>query len=127
MMMMNGCRTSLRFAFTVLSLAWLSGSPVMAEDAAQSGEPTLEECTKALHDGRDKASKLSAKSLSRYFAERFLQNAEAEAGNGEYDGCLEYVEKAIDEIDNRRHWLAPGETFRATTSTGYMELRGDDQ
>lgn len=116
-----------RFALTVLSLAMLSSSPAMADDAPEAGEPTLQECMKALQDGRDKASKLSAKSLSRYFAERFLQNAEAEAGNGEYDGCLEYVEKAIDEIDNRRHWLAPGETFRMTTSTGYMELRGDDQ
>jgi hypothetical protein len=127
MMVMNGCRTTLRFAFAVLSLAWLASSPVRAEDAAQLEEPTLQECTKALEEGRDKANKLSAKSLSRYFAERFLQSAEAEAGNGEYDGCLEYAEKAVDEIDNRRHWLAPGETFRVTTSTGYMELRGDDQ
>jgi hypothetical protein len=126
-MVMNGCRTRLQFAFAVLSLALVSNSPVVAEDAAEAGEPTLQECTEALQDGRDRASKLSAKSLSRYFAERFLQNAEAEAGNGEYDGCLEYVEKAVDEIDNRWHWLAPGETFRVTTSTGYMELRGDDQ
>ncbi|OAE97729.1 hypothetical protein AYJ54_34855 [Bradyrhizobium centrolobii] len=99
----------------------------MAEGVAEPGEPTLEDCTKALQDGRDKANKISAKSLSRYFAERFLQNAEAEAGNGEFDGCLEYAEKAIDEIDNRWHWLAPGETFRVMTPTGYMELRGDDR
>jgi hypothetical protein len=125
-MMMIGRKTMLQFAFAILSGALLLCSPAMAEGVAEPAEPTLEDCTKALQDGRDRTIKLSAKSLSRYFAERFLQNAEAEAGNGEYDGCLEYAEKAIDEIDNRRHWLAPGETFRMTTSTGYMELRGDD-
>lgn len=124
---MNGCRPLLRVGLAVLPLAWLYSSPAMAEVGAEAGEPTLQECSKALEDGRGRASRLSAKSLSRYFAERFLQNAEAEAGNGEYDGCLEYVEKAIDEIDHRWHWLAPGETFRVTTSTGYIELRGDDQ
>jgi len=124
---MNGCKIRLQLAFTALLLALLSSSPVVAEDASHPGEPTLHECTEALRDGRDKLAKLSTKSLSRYFAERFLLSAEAEAGNGEYDECLEYVEKAVDEIDNRWHWLAPGEKFRATTSTGFMELSGDDQ
>lgn len=123
---MTGRKTMLQFALAILSGAMLLSSPAMAEGTAEPAEPTLEDCTRALQDGRDRAGKLSAKSLSRYFAERFLQNAEAEAGNGEYDGCLEYTEKAIDEIDNRRHSLAPGETFRVTTPTGYMELRGDD-
>jgi hypothetical protein len=127
MMVMKGCKTRSLFAFAMLSLALLSSSQVMAEAVAEPREPGLQECTKALQDGWDKARTLSAKSLSRHFAERFLQSAEAEAGNGEYDECLEYAEKASDEIDNRRHWLAPGETFRVTTSTGYMELRGDDQ
>jgi hypothetical protein len=126
-MVMTGRKTMLQIAFAVLSGALLLSSPTMAEGVAEPAEPTLEDCTKALQDGRDRASKLSAKSLSRHFAERFLQSAEAEAGNGEYDGCLEYTEKAVDEIDNRWHWLAPGETFRVTTPTGYLELRGDDQ
>ena len=68
------------------------------------------DCTKALEEGWSKAKQLSSKSLSRYFAERFLQSAETEASNGEYDGCVEYAEKAVDEVENRWHWLAPGET-----------------
>jgi len=115
---------------TVLPLALigvvlLSGGSTRAEQAAE--EPTMADCTKALEEGWSKTKQLSSKSLSRYFAERFLQSAEAEAGNGEYDGCVEYAEKAEDEVENRWHWLAPGETFRVTTSTGYLELHGDDQ
>jgi hypothetical protein len=115
---------------TVLSLAMLgvvlfSGESTRAEQVAE--EPTMADCTKALEEGWNKAKQLSSKSLSRYFAERFLQNAQTEANNGEYDGCVEYAEKAVDEVENRWHWLAPGETFRVTTSTGYLELRGDDQ
>lgn len=115
---------------TVLSLAMLgvvllSGGSTRAEHAHE--EPTMADCTKALEEGWSKAKQLSSKSLSRYFAERFLLSGEAEAGNGEYDECVEYAEKAVDEVENRWRWLAPGETFRATTSTGYLELRGDDQ
>lgn len=115
---------------TVLSLAilgvvLLSGGSTRAEQAAE--EPTMADCTKALEEGWSKTKQLSSRSLSRHFAERFLQSAETEASNGEYDGCVEYAEKAVDEVENRWHWLAPGETFRVTTSTGHLELRGDDQ
>jgi hypothetical protein len=115
---------------TILSVAMigvvlLSGASTRAEQAAE--EPTLADCTKAVEEGRSKANQLSPKSLSRYFAERFLQSAETEAGNGEYDECVEYAEKSVDEAENRWRRLAPGETFRVTTSTGYLELRGDDQ
>lgn len=94
---------------------------------AEEAEPSREDCTKALQRGHELASRLSPKSLSRYFALRYLQSAEAEAGNGEFDECVEFATKAVDEIENRSHWLAPGETFRATTATGYIELSGDDQ
>jgi len=112
-------------SLAILGVVLLSGGSTRAEQAAE--EPTVADCTKALEEGWSKAKQLSSKSLSRYFAERFLQSAETEANNGEYDGCVEYAEKAVDEVENRWHWLAPGETFRVTTSAGYLELRSDDQ
>ena len=111
----------------MLAVVMLAGGSTQAEQVAAVEEPTMADCTKALEHGRSKARQLSPKSLSRYFADRFLQTAETEANNGEYDSCVEYSEKAVDEVENRWHWLAPGETFRVTTSTGYLELRGDDQ
>src|SRR4051812_12198173 len=102
----------------ILAAGLLAGAHARAEEA----EPTLEECTKAVTEAHDMASRLSAKSLSRYFAERYLHSAKTEAGNGEFDECVEYAARAVDEIEHRRHWLAPGETFRASTSTGHVEL-----
>lgn len=96
-----------------------------AEEAVE--EPTAEDCAKSLARAQELTSALSPKSLSRHFASSFLANAQIEASNEEFDGCVEYAESAIDEVVNRRHWLAPGEKFRASTSTGYIELSGDDQ
>jgi len=115
---------------TVLSVAMfgvvLLGGHAWAHPA-EAEEPTLADCTRALEEGWGRTKQLPSRSLSRYFAERFMQSAETEAGNGEYDDCVEYSEKAVDEVENRWHRLAPGESFRVTTSTGYLELRGDDQ
>jgi hypothetical protein len=36
----------------------------------------------------------------------------AEAGNNEFDECLEYAERATIEVKERRHVLQPGETFK---------------
>lgn len=110
-------------ALMILAVGLLAAVHASAEVA----EPSLEDCTKAVAEGHEMARRLSAKSLSRYFAERYLQSAKTEAGNGEFDECVEYAAKAVDEIEHRRHWLAPGETFRASTSTGYVELSGDNQ
>lgn len=111
-----------------LTLMILSVGLLVAVHAnAEVAEPSLEDCAKVVAEGHEMARRLSAKSLSRYFAERYLQSAMTEAGNGEFDECVEYAAKAVDEVENRRHWLAPGETFRASTSTGYFELSGDDQ
>lgn len=107
--------------------AVLFGGHAWAHLAEAGEEPTLVDCTRALEEGWSRTKQLPSGSLSRYFAERFMQSAETEANNGEYDGCVEYSEKAVDEVENRWHRLAPGETFRVTTSTGYLELRGDDQ
>ena len=58
------------------------------------------------------AAALPADDLSRYFAERHLHQSMVEAGNGEFDECLEYAERATDEVREHRHTLQPGETFK---------------
>jgi hypothetical protein len=35
-----------------------------------------------------------------------------EAGNGEFDVCLEYAARATEEMQERRHTLRPGETLK---------------
>jgi len=107
-----------------LGLVLLAQGPVRAD----SQEPTEEECSAALKDAEQRVAAMSEKSLSRYFADNLLAYARIEAGNGEYDECLEKVEKAVAEIEERRHWLAPGERFRVRTADGsYFELRGEDE
>ena len=54
-----------------------------------SAEPTREDCEAAVEQARALAAALPADDLSRYFAERDLQQAMIEAGNGEFDDCLE--------------------------------------
>jgi len=111
-------------AFGAIVVLALAGG-TCAEEAAQ--EPTSEDCGKMLAQAWEMTNALSAKSLSRHFASNLLANAQAEADNGEFDGCVEYAEQAIDEVVHRRHWLAPGEVFRASTANGSIELSGDDQ
>ena len=55
---------------------------------------------------------MPAADLSRLFAERYLHQAMVEAGNGEFDECLEWVERANEEIRDRPHALRPGETLK---------------
>ncbi|WP_156947446.1 hypothetical protein [Bradyrhizobium sp. WSM3983] len=107
-------------AFVALALA----NGTRAEEAAE--EPTSEDCAKVLAKAREMTNSLSPKSLSRHFANGLLTDAQTEADNGEFDGCVEYAEKAVDEVANRKHWLAPGEIFRVSTVNGYVELSGDD-
>jgi len=35
-----------------------------------------------------------------------------EAGNGEFDDCLEFAERAVVEVKELRHTLRPGETLK---------------
>jgi hypothetical protein len=65
---------------------------------AASAEPTREECHAAVEEARSLAMALPAEDLSRRFAERHLHQAMAEAGNGEFDECLEYAERATEEV-----------------------------
>ena len=62
------------------------------------------------------AEALPVDHLSRYFAERDLHQAMVEAGNGEFDDCLELAARATDEIRERRHVLQPGERLNVLKS-----------
>ncbi|MDR3468419.1 MAG: hypothetical protein P4M07_20990 [Xanthobacteraceae bacterium] len=87
----------------------LGASPGRAEPA--EAEPTREDCIAAVDKARALAATLPEDDLSRYFAERSLLQADVEAGNGEFDDCIEYAERATVEVKEHRHVLRPGETF----------------
>ena len=80
--------------------------------AAIAAEPSREDCTKAVEKARALAIAMPKGDLSRLFAERYLHQAMVEAGNGEFDECLEWVERANEEIRERPHVLQPGETLK---------------
>jgi hypothetical protein len=75
-------------------------------------EPGKQECEAAVQQARTQAAALPADNLSRYFAERDLQQALVEANNGEFDECLEMAARATDEAKQRRHELPPGEKLK---------------
>ena len=81
-----------------------------------SVEPTRESCEAAVEQTRALAAALPADDLSRYFAERDLHQATIEAGNGEFDDCLDMTARATDEIKERRHTLQPGEKLKVLQS-----------
>jgi hypothetical protein len=96
----------------VVSLAASSAHANPAPAESEPAEPTREDCVAAVDQARALATALPADDLSRYFAERHLLQAMAEAGNNEFDECLEYAERATAEVKERRHTLQPGETFK---------------
>ncbi|WP_315706904.1 MULTISPECIES: hypothetical protein [unclassified Bradyrhizobium] len=77
--------------------------------ASAEEEPTREACDAAVSEARVLAETFPAEDVSRYFAERHLHQALVEAGNGEFDDCLEAAERATVELRERRHSLKPGE------------------
>src|SRR6267154_3303851 len=77
-----------------------------------SVEPTRGSCEAAVKETRVLAAALPADDLSRYFAERDLHQALIEAGNGEFDDCLELAARAAEETRERRHTLPPGEKLK---------------
>jgi hypothetical protein len=89
-------------------------TPCSAE--SESAEPTKEGCEAAVEQTRSLAAALPADDLSRYFAERDLHQAMVEAGNGEFDECLEAAARAAEEITERRHTLQPGEKLKVLQS-----------
>jgi ATP:corrinoid adenosyltransferase len=82
---------------------------VGSASAVAAEEPTRQACDAAVAEARGMAAALPADDVSRYFAERDLQQALVEAGNGEFDDCLEAAARATDELRHRRHTLQPGE------------------
>src|SRR5882724_8051976 len=88
--------------------------PCRADPAA--AEPTRQDCEAAVGQARALAVTLPADDLSRYFAERDLHQAMVEAGNGEFDDCLDMTARATDEIKERRHTLHPGEKLKVLQS-----------
>jgi hypothetical protein len=82
-----------------------SADPLLAE-------PTKEGCETRVEQTRSLAEALPADDLSRYFAERDLHQAMVEAGNGEFDDCMEFTERAREELQERRHTLLPGESLK---------------
>jgi hypothetical protein len=84
--------------------------PCGAEPA--SAEPSRQQCDDAVGQARVSAAALPADDLSRYFAERDLHQALVEAGNGEFDECLEFAARATDELRMRRHELPAGEKLK---------------
>lgn len=79
---------------------------------ARAEEPTQEACDAAVAEARTLANSFPADDGSRYFAERHLLQAQVEAGNGEFDDCLEAVERATAELREHRHSLKPGERIK---------------
>jgi hypothetical protein len=77
-----------------------------------SAEPSRQDCDAAVEEARALAASLPADNLSRYFAERDLHQAMIEAGNGEFDECLEMAARAAEEAKERRHELPPGEKLK---------------
>lgn len=104
----------LRIAICALGL--LAGlNCAVAEPGAAvpaSDEPTREDCTAAVAEARALAAALPPDHLSRYFAEQHLHQALVEAGNGEFDECLDMAVRASDEVRERRHELRPGERLK---------------
>jgi hypothetical protein len=82
-------------------------------------EPNNEDCVAAVEGARALAAPLPTDDLSRYFAERHLQQAMTEAGNGEFDDCVYWAQRAKEEVGNQQHKLQPGETLKV--------LRADEQ
>jgi len=103
-----------RITFCALSLLTGTGGAVAAPaaDVPVSEEPTREECNAAVAEARALATSLPADHLSRYFAERHLHQALVEAGNGEFDECVDMAARASDEVRERRHELRPGEKLK---------------
>ncbi|CCE01375.1 hypothetical protein [Bradyrhizobium sp. STM 3809] len=81
----------------------------VASAPAHGEEPTRESCDAAVAEARVLAAGLPADDVSRYFAERDIQQALVEAGNGEFDDCVEKAEQAMLEVRERPHSLKPGE------------------
>jgi hypothetical protein len=100
-------------AYLALGGLLSSVTPCNAADVGSpQAEPTKEACLAAVGEARTLAVALPEGDASRYFAERDLEQALTEAGNGEFDDCLEWAERATVEVREHRHTLQPGEKLK---------------
>jgi hypothetical protein len=104
------CRIKPILACLLIGLVCCLAVPSLAEPASVG--PSRQECDNAVGQARAVAAALPADDLSRYFAERDLHQAMVEAGNGEFDECLELAARATEELRMRRHQLPPGEKLK---------------
>ena len=85
-----------------------ANSDVTSLGAAEE-EPTHEACLAAVGKARLLADRLPAQDASRAFAASYLRRALMEDANGEYDDCIEWADKAVEEVVLHWHILRPGE------------------
>lgn len=83
--------------------------------SSEAVEPTAESCQAAVDAARAQAESLPQGDLSRRAAESYLVQAKVEAGNGEFDDCLDLAAHASIEVREHRHILQPGETLDVPT------------
>jgi hypothetical protein len=95
----------------VAGLVW-SAAALVGTAPSAAEEATREACDAGIAAAQGLAAALPDEDVSRYFAERHLQQAVVEGGNGEFDDCLEQVAQAADEVRERRHALPPGERLK---------------
>ncbi len=94
----------------LITLVSAAAAPGSAAGGAE--EATRESCEVAVAEARQLAAALAEDDPSRYFAERDLHQALVEAGNGEFDDCLDATARATEELRERRHRLKPGERLQ---------------
>jgi hypothetical protein len=87
-----------------------------ADPSLPEPAPSGESCAAAIGAARTLAATLPLGDYSRFFAERDLAQAVAEAGNGEFDDCLEWAARAAQEVRERYHSPQSGETLKSHAS-----------
>jgi hypothetical protein len=75
-----------------------------------AAEPDAESCQAAVARARAVVDSLPTDDLSRRAAESDLVQARVEAGNGEFDDCLELAARATTTAREHRYRLMPGES-----------------
>ena len=95
-----------------LTALWLVLSLAGLSDSSRADEPDAADCTAALVAVQPLIDALPASDLSRRMAESHVVQARVEAGNREFDECVEMAERARLEVMEHRHVLLPGESLQ---------------
>jgi hypothetical protein len=100
--------TRILFPLTLAGALLAASVPCLAEEKTP-GEPGRDECIAAVERVRKAMVILPPGSMARRFAESDAHQALVEAGNGEFDDCLEFAERAETEVRSPRHDLTAGD------------------